>query len=296
MAAVFDGLNTLRKNNTGYDLKHLFIGAEGTLGVITAVALRLMPQPTVREIALLSVPNPEAALALLSKARELSGDLLLAYELLPRYSIELALKHIDGVVDPLDQPSPWYVLMEMATSSVLGDLGGKLERIVSDAMDEGLVNDGVIAQSEAQRTQLWRPREEQAEAGRRAGPAVSCDLSVAVSRVPEFLTAARTALEGVLPGVELNTFGHMGDGNIHYSARKPASMSSEDWQQHAAPLGSRLHEVVAAFSGSFSAEHGIGSQKRSQLAAYAQGPRLGLMQAIKKAVDPDGMMNPGKIF
>tara|TARA_Y100001934_G_scaffold275609_1_gene370494 strand:+ start:5104 stop:6525 length:1422 start_codon:yes stop_codon:yes gene_type:complete len=293
---VFDGLNTLRKNNTGYDLKHLFVGAEGTLGIITAAAIRLMPLPRVRETAFLAVPSAHAALKLLNLARELSGDNVLAFELLPRYAMDLAFTYIEGTNDPLSDVSPWYVLMEMATSSSVDDLRAKLEQIVSDAMEAELVTDGVVAESEAQRKALWRPREEQAEAGRRAGKFVGGDVSVPVARVAEFLDTSATALRGILPEVELNGFGHMGDGNIHYSIRKPATTDDGVWDQCAGPLLDCLNEQVASYGGSFSAEHGIGSAKRELLTRYSAPSRIDLMRAIKQAVDPGGLMNPGKIF
>lgn len=293
---VIDGLNTLRKNNTGYDLKQLFIGAEGTLGVITAAAMRLMPLPRVRETALLAVPNPEAAQTLLARARELSGDTVLAYELMPRMCFDLVLEYIEGIVDPMDTPSPWYVLIDMATSSEIDDLRGKLEAILTEAMEAGLVTDGVIAESEAQRAAIWRIREEQAEAGRRAGGSISCDVSVPVSRVAAFLAACRTMLEEALPGVRLNTFGHMGDGNIHYGIRKPEAMDNAAWHQRTPELSDRVSALCAEFNGSFSAEHGIGAQKREDFHRYVPEPRVKLMRAVKQAIDPDGIMNPGKIF
>ncbi|MEQ8587256.1 MAG: FAD-binding oxidoreductase [Thalassobaculaceae bacterium] len=293
---VFDGLNTLRKNNTGYDLKHLFIGAEGTLGIITAAAMRLMPGPKVRETAMLSVPNPEAAQVLLSRARELSGDTVIAFELMPRRCFDLALKHIDGIVDPIATPSPWYVLIEMATSSEIDDLRAKLEAIFAEAMERELVTDGVIAESETQRAQIWRIREEQAEAGRREGGAISCDVSVPVSRVAEFLGKAREMCERELEGVVLNTFGHMGDGNIHYGIRKPDGMSDEAWTQRKGDMSDRISALCAEFGGSFSAEHGIGGLKREDFRRYTPESRVALMRAIKAAIDPDGVMNPGKIF
>ena len=293
---VFDGLNTLRKNNTGYDLKHLFVGAEGTLGIITAAAIRLMPLPRVRETAFLAVPSAHAALKLLNLARELSGDNVLAFELLPRYAMDLAFTYIEGTNDPLSDVSPWYVLMEMATSSSVDDLRAKLEQIVSDAMEAELVTDGVVAESEAQRKALWRPREEQAEAGRRAGKFVGGDVSVPVARVAEFLDTSAAALRGILPEVELNGFGHMGDGNIHYSIRKTATTDDGVWDQCAGPLLDCLNEQVASYGGSFSAEHGIGSAKRELLTRYSAPSRIDLMRAIKQAVDPGGLMNPGKIF
>lgn len=295
--SVFDGLETLRKNNTGYDLKQLFIGAEGTLGIVTAAAFRLMPLPRVRETAVLGVPSPEAAQELLSRARELSGDTILAYELMPRESYDLALAHIEGVVDPLEAPSPWYVLLEIATPSPLDDLRAKLEAIFAAAMEAGWVTDGVIAESEAQRRDLWRPREEQAEAGRRAGIlGVTADISVPVSKVATFLKDSRAALSEMTPGVTFNTFGHMGDGNIHYTVRKPADMADDAWTARKMDMLTRLNDVTIGLGGSFSAEHGIGAEKRESLAKYGAPSKLALMKAVKQALDPEGIMNPGKVI
>jgi FAD/FMN-containing dehydrogenase len=293
---VFDGLNTLRKNNTGYDLKHLFIGAEGTLGIITAAALRLMPAPRGRETALLAVPEPAAAQALLARARELSGDTVLAYELMPRMCLDLAIRHIEGIADPLEATSPWYVLVELATASPIDDLRAKLEAILAEAMEQGRVTDGVIAESEAQRAALWRIREEQAEAGRREGGGVSCDVSVPVSKVAAFLSRAEAMLRAEEPDLRLNTFGHMGDGNIHYLILRPLAMDAGAWKQRNGNLVHQLNELIAEMGGSFSAEHGIGAQKRGDLARYAAPSRLALMRSVKAAIDPLNVMNPGKIL
>jgi len=293
---VFEGLNTLRKNNTGYDLKQLFIGAEGTLGIITAAAFRLMPAPRVVETAVLALPSAEAAQKLLTMARELSGDAVRAYEIMPRETIQLALDHIEGVIDPLATPSPWYVLVELATPSPIDDLRAKLEVIFEQASEAGLVTDGVIAESEEQRRQLWRPREEQAEAGRRAGWGITCDVSVPVARVAEFLTNSRAMLSDMLPGVTFNTMGHMGDGNIHYTVRKPVEMDAEAWAPAKIRLETALTDLVAEMGGSFSAEHGIGAEKRETLVKYATASRLDLMRTLKQVVDPENIMNPGKIL
>ena len=293
---VFDGLNTLRKNNTGYDLKHLFIGAEGTLGIVTAAALRLMPAPKGRETALLAVPDPAAAQALLGRARELSGDTVLAYELMPRMCLDLAIRHIEGIADPLSASSPWYVLVELATASPIDDLRAKLEAILAEAMEQGRVSDGVIAESEAQRAALWRIREEQAEAGRREGGGVSCDVSGPVSAVADFLARAEAMLRAEEPDLRLNTFGHMGDGNIHYLILRPLAMDPDAWKQRNHDLVHRLNDLIASMGGSFSAEHGIGAQKRDDLVRYAASSRLTLMRAVKAAIDPANVMNPGKVL
>lgn len=294
--SVFDGLETLRKNNTGYDMKQMFIGAEGTLGIVTAAAFRLMPLPRVRETAMLSVPSPHEAQHLLSSARELSGDTILAFEIMPRASFDMAIKYIDGITDPLAERSPWYVLLEMGTPSPLDDLRAKLEAIFTEAMEQGWVTDGVIAENEGQRRELWRIREEQAEAGKREGtPRMAGDVSVPVSKVATFIDQSQASLSEYVPGLAFNCFGHMGDGNIHYTARKPANMSDEEWEVKKPGLSQRMYESTIALGGSISAEHGIGSEKLPYLIKYGSPSKIALMQAVKKAIDPKGIMNPGKV-
>ncbi len=294
--SLFEGLNTLRKNNTGYDLKHLFVGGEGTLGIITAAAMRLVPAFAQRQTALLAVPDPAAAQALLADARALSGDTVLAFELMPRMCLDLALRHLAGAIDPLATPSPWYVLAELATASPIDDLRAKLEAILERAMERGLVSDGVIAESESQRGEIWRLREGQAEVGVREGRVGSCDVSVPVSRVADFLGRAEALLTEELPEIRLNPFGHMGDGNIHYVMYAPEAMSAEVWKQRLPALADALDGLIVEMDGSFSAEHGIGSEKKRQLERFAAPSRLALMRAMRTAIDPEGIMNPGKIF
>jgi FAD/FMN-containing dehydrogenase len=294
--SVFDGLETLRKNNTGYDMKQMFIGAEGTLGIVTAAAFRLMPLPRVRETAMLAVPSPHEAQHLLARARELSGDTILAFEIMPRMAFDLVLKHIEGTTDPLSALSPWYVLLEMATPSPLDDLRAKLEAIFEEAMEKGWVTDGVIAGSEGQRRDLWHIREEQAEAERRDGlPYMTGDVSVPVSKVAAFIDQSQAALSDYVPGMAFNCFGHMGDGNIHYAARKPDSMSETEWEVKKPGLSALMYDSTVAFGGSISAEHGIGAEKLPYLMKYGSPSKIALMQTVKKAIDPKGIMNPGKV-
>ncbi|MDA0341937.1 MAG: hypothetical protein O3B74_10110 [Proteobacteria bacterium] len=256
-----------------------------------------MPGPKATETAMLALPSPTAAQKLLAMARELSGDQVLAFELMPRESVQMALDHIDGVIDPLAAPSPWYVLLELASASPIDDLRGKLETVFERAMEQGLVTDGVIAESLQQRAQLWRPREEQAEAGRKSGGfGLTFDLSIPVGRVAEFLEYSRGRLAEEVPGLRFNTMGHMGDGNIHYSVKKPLDLDEAVWEQRKAGLSDMVLGMIRDYGGSFSAEHGIGSEKRQTLASHAMPARLGLMRAIKTALDPDGIMNPGKVF
>ncbi|MDP6705159.1 MAG: FAD-binding oxidoreductase [Alphaproteobacteria bacterium] len=293
---VLDNLNRLRKSNTGYDLKQLFIGAEGTLGVITAAALQLVPRPRQRETAFLALTDLEAAQALLNMAREISGDQITVYELLPRLSLDLVLTHIEGTRDPIEGRAAWYILMELTSASALDDLRGKLEAIVERAMADGLVADGVVAESEAQRAGIWRFREELPSAMRLEGGSVSCDISVPVSKVVAFLQATEPAVRAIVPDCRFNTFGHMGDGNIHYVVARPSGATPGALVERAAEIKGAIYELALSYGGSYSAEHGIGSMKRDEFERYEKPERLALMRAIKGVIDPKGLMNPGKVL
>ena len=294
---VLDGLRALRKDNTGYDLKHLFIGAEGTLGVITAAVLKLFPHPKRRETALAAAADAEDALALFQRATELAADALTAFEFLDRQSLELAVAHVEGVRDPFAEAHGCYALIEL---SGFGEddatLKQTLEEILSGAMEQGIVADAVIAASGAQAADLWRIRDAVPEAQPAAGASIKHDVSVPVSRVPEFLAKARALVEADMPGIRPVAFGHLGDGNIHFNLSQPEDMDAEaflaEWQR----VNRMVHDLVAELGGSFSAEHGIGTLKREDLKRYKTGPELDLMKALKAALDPKGIMNPGKVL
>ncbi|MCH7936215.1 MAG: FAD-binding oxidoreductase [Proteobacteria bacterium] len=294
---VLDGLRGLRKDNTGYDLKHLFIGAEGTLGVITAAVLKLFPRPHRIETALAAAADAGAALALFQRATELAADALTAFEFLDRRSLELAVAHIEGIRDPFAEAHGCYALIEL---SGFGDGNGGLkqtmEEILSGAMEQGMIADAVIAASSAQAAELWRLRDAVPEAQPAAGASIKHDISVPVSRVPEFLSKARALVEADMPGVRPIAFGHLGDGNIHFNLGQPEDMDADaflaEWQR----VNRMVHDLVAELGGSFSAEHGIGALKREDLKRYKTGPELDLMKALKAALDPKGIMNPGKVL
>ncbi len=293
---VWDGLRRLRKDNSGYDLKQLFIGSEGTLGVITAAVLRLFPRPRQRETALVAVADPAAAVELLVRMRAGSGDAVTAFELIHRQGIDLALAHVPGTPDPLEAPYDWYVLVEL-TSPVAGtDLRDKAEAVLEDAFGAELVVDGAVAASETQTRAFWAVREAIVEGQARAGPQIKHDVSVPVSRVPAFLEQATAAVAAVLPGVRVNAFGHVGDGNIHYNLSPPEGMDAMAFGAAEAGLTRAVYAVVTALDGSISAEHGIGRLKRTDLAACKTPLDLDLMRRIKQAFDPDNMMNPGKVL
>jgi len=292
---VWDGLRALRKDNTGYDLKQLFIGAEGTLGVITAAVLKLFPKPARRETALAAVPGAEAALGLFQRLRDEAADALTAFEFMDRQSIELAAAHVEGVADPFAEPHPGYALIELSGGGA-DDLSGALERVLARAVEDGQCADAVLAQSGTQAKALWRLREAVPESQRVAGASIKHDVSVAVSRIPEFLERARPIVEAAVPGARIVAFGHLGDGNLHYNLSQPEGVDGEAFLAERQRVNRLVHDLADQMGGSFSAEHGIGLLKRDELQRYKAGPALDLMRALKAAVDPKGIMNPGKVL
>jgi len=293
---VLSSLKSLRKDNTGYDLKQLFIGAEGTLGIITAATLKLFPLPRDRATGFASLRDPAAAIALLSLARRLSGDAVTSFEIMNRMTLDFAVRHIPGAAEPIAQPAGWYALIELSTSRADAALGGVMEAILAEAAEQGLVPDAVIAQSETQARALWRLREEAPEAQKREGGSIKHDVSVPVGTVPEFLAKATAAVEARLPGIRVTAFGHAGDGNIHYNLSQPVGADRAQYLARWDEFNRIVHDIVQALGGSFSAEHGIGRLKRGELAHYKSPEELALMRRIKAALDPHNIMNPGKVI
>ncbi len=294
---IWDGLRSLRKDNRGYDLKDLFIGAEGTLGVITAAVLRLFPLPRAIAAALVAVKSPEAALLLLDRARAASRDSVETFELLPRETLELVLRHIPGIQEPMPEISPFYVLLELvSTADGDGETGELLEGLLASAFEEGIATDAVVAKSEAQRNALWRIRESIPEAGRVEGPSITHDVSVPVSKVPEFYRAALSAIGKAAPGARAFGFGHLGDGNLHFSIRPAPGEDPQILIEREAEVSAPLFELLERMNGSFSAEHGIGQRKVGQLVRSKSAVEMRLMRSIKDALDPLGIMNPGKVL
>jgi FAD/FMN-containing dehydrogenase len=293
---VLDGLKSLRKDNTGYDLRHLFIGAEGTLGVITAASLRLFPVPRTIETAFVAVADVAAAVDLLGRLREATGDTVTSFELLPRFGVELAARHIPGVRDPLQQPHAWYVLCEIASARDDPGLRALLEQALTGALEDGCVHDAVLAESGAQRDALWRLRESLPEAQRHEGASIKHDVSVPVAQIPAFVARATAAVLARVPDGRMLVYGHVGDGNLHFNVSQPANGTPADFLAHTAAIGEAVYGEVRAFRGSISAEHGIGQLKRRELAQYKGTAELELMRALKSAIDPRGIMNPGKVL
>ncbi len=293
---IWDGLRGLRKDNTGYDLKQLFIGAEGTLGIITAAVLKLFPAIGQRGTAWLAVPDPAAAIRLLGLMRSLCGERITAFEIIGRAALDLVLQHIPGARAPLESDGDWSVLIELSDSSGAVDLAVELEAALGQALAQGLVDDAVIAHSLAQAQALWSLRENISEAQRLEGISVKHDIAVPVSRIPEFLERAQAMLLQAWPDIRIVAFGHIGDGNLHYNLSKPVELENKDFIARTPELNRKVHDLVAALGGSISAEHGLGQLKRDELVRYKSDVELDMMRAIKQALDPAGLMNPGKVL
>jgi FAD/FMN-containing dehydrogenase len=291
---VWDGLRGLRKDNTGYDLKQLFIGGEGTLGIITAATLKLFPRPREVETAFVALSRVEDAMGLFERARAMTADQLTAFELIPRDGLDLALAHIPGTIDPLAERHPWYVLLELSSSQTASGIRALLERLLAAALEEGLVADGVIAASGAQAKALWQIREAIVEAQKFSG-SIKHDVSVPVSRVAAFITRASAAVKERLPGIRPIAFGHVGDGNIHFNLTQPEGADKEAYLARWQEFNDIVHGIVRDLEGSISAEHGVGRLKRDEITRYKPAIEIELMRRIKRALDPDNIMNPGKV-
>jgi FAD/FMN-containing dehydrogenase len=291
---VLDLLRTLRKDNTGYDLKQLFIGAEGTLGIITAAALRLFPKPTTSETAFLAVRDPGAAVAFLHRLQDATGGLVSAFELMARMGLEFVLRHVPNARDPLPSPSPWYVLTEVATAGELA-LRGPVENAIQRTIEDGLVTDAVIAANETQRAALWHLREAMSEAQKFEGGSIKHDIAVPVDQVPAFLAKGTATVEKLVPGVRPVPFGHLGDGNIHFNFSVPRGGDDEAYLARWDEINHAVHDIVRDFHGSISAEHGLGVMKREEILRYKSATEMDVMRALKKTLDPKNILNPGKV-
>jgi FAD/FMN-containing dehydrogenase len=293
---VLETLTGLRKDNTGYDVKSLFLGAEGTLGVITAACLKLYPPVRSRATAFVAVRDPEAAVTLLGALRAASGDCVSSFELIPRIAVELTLRHIPGVTEPLDTPSAWYALCELSSSRANEPLEALLEKSLAEAHEAGWVLDAAVATSERERDLFWRLRESIPEAQRKDGASLKHDISVPVSQVPRFIEIAGTWVAQHVPQGVLVAYGHLGDGNLHFNINQKAGTQAFQLQAVEQKARRAIHDLVRDFGGSFSAEHGIGQLKVFELERYASPVELDLMRTVKRALDPNGIMNPGKVL
>jgi FAD/FMN-containing dehydrogenase len=292
---VLNDLNKLKKDNTGYDLKNLFIGAEGTLGVITAAVLKLVPRPRSVETAFAGVASAQAALELLGIAQERSGGDVTSFEIMTRAGIELVLRHAQGCRDPLASPHAWYVLMELSSQQREG-LRALLEAVLAEGMERGLVLDATIAESIEQGKAFWRVREMFGEVQRYAGGSIKHDISVPVAAVPAFIREADAAVTALIPGARPLPFGHLGDGNIHYNVNQPVGADNGEFLKRWDEVNAAVFAVVKKYGGSISAEHGVGVMKRDLLPSVKDPVALDLMRSLKRMLDPKGILNPGKVL
>jgi FAD/FMN-containing dehydrogenase len=295
--SLFEGLSALRKDNRGYDLKQLLIGAEGTLGIVTAASLKLVPAVGSRAVAWVGLDSPVAALALLRRLEERLGDGVESFELVPEVALSLVLRHVPGTRAPLAEAHAWNVLIEAVAPQGAQDPRSSLEAALAGAIDAGLAADAMLAASEAQAEALWRLRDSISEAERHAGAAAKHDISVPVSAMPRFVEAVAGAVERRFPGTMVIAFGHLGDGNVHFNVQAPAGADGAAWLEEEAPAVSAFVYVqTQAAGGSISAEHGIGQMKREALEASTSPVQLAAQRAVKQALDPKGIMNPGKLL
>jgi FAD/FMN-containing dehydrogenase len=294
---IWNGLRSLRKDNTGYDLKHMFIGAEGTLGIITGAVLKLFPRSSANATAWMAVPSPDAALNLFSLLRQRFGDRITAFEIISRDCLQLVLKHIPGTRDPLPAPHPWYVLTELGDASPGDALRNELERTLEQAMEKILVIDATLAENQGQSKALWRIRESIPEAARdEPGMLYRHDIAVAVGQIPAFIRDGQAALEKHFKGTHIICFGHLGDGNLHYNTYVEGRLRSDAAAREAHDVTTVIYDIVKQYKGSFSAEHGIGIAKVEELKRYKDPVEIDLMRTVKRALDPQGIMNPGKVL
>ena len=292
---IWSGLTKLKKDNTGYDLKDLFVGAEGTLGVVTAAVVKLFPKPKGKAAAWIGLATPEHALDLLNGALEKAGRSLTAFEFMPRIGVGAVFDHYRQIRNPLAARHDWQVLMEISSARSQQDAEAELEALLGAALEDGMIEDAAVSVSEAQRLSFWAIRETMPESQKRLGGSIKHDISVAVHRIPEFIERAAPVVEAAFPGARPFPFGHMGDGNIHYNVSEPEGMATKDFLAGRERIQDGVNALVIEMDGSISAEHGIGRLKRDLLARTKDPAALAMMRAIKQALDPNGIMNPGKV-
>jgi len=293
---IWNGLRSLVKDNSGYDLKQLFIGAEGTLGIVTAAVLKLFPRPRGQAVAFAGVPSPAAALKLFRHARDEVGSGLTAFELMPRILIEFLRDHLPGARDPLENPHAWYVLMEVSSGRDDADAQELLERALEAGLGDESVVDATVAASLDQAKLFWRMRHAASEVQKHTGASIKHDISVPVERVPEFIARGVEAVTKAMPGIRPVPFGHLGDGNLHFNFAQPVGMDAKAFLARAPELHAITHGIVKEFGGSIAAEHGIGRYKRELLKGAKSELELEMMRKIKRAFDPSNILNPGRVI
>ena len=292
---IMNLLSKLKKNNTGYDLRHIFVGAEGTLGIITAAVVKLFPRPRAVETAFIAVPSPAAAVKLLNLAQARVGGTVTSFELIIRDVVEFAIKHAHGVRDPLTKRHLWYVLMEI--SSQHGDgLGESVQQLLADGSAQGLVEDATIASSLDQAKAFWHMRHVLPEVQKPEGGSIKADVSVPVASVPQFLEEASAAAKAIIPGCRPVPFGHLGDGNVHFNVSQPIGADTAQFLARWGEVNDAVNKIVLKYNGSISAEHGIGKLKRNSLPKVKDPVALELMRGLKRMLDPNGILNPGKVL
>lgn len=292
---IWEGMRRLKKDNSGYDLRDLFIGAEGTLGVITGAVLKLFPRPLGHQVAFAGLKSPHEALKLFELASNLCGTALTGFEMMPRLGIEFTTRHIQGVRDPLDSRHPWYVLIDISTSDKAETAETMVTALLEQGFEAGLVENAVVASSVAQQKAIWHLRESMSDAQKPEGGSIKHDVSVPVSRVPAFMDEADKAVMAAMPGARICAFGHLGDGNIHYNISQPVGADKAAFLGRWREMNAIVHAIVRAHGGSISAEHGVGQLKRDELIASRPAIETELMNRIKAAFDPAGILNPGKV-
>jgi len=293
---ILNDLRYVKKDNTGYDLKDLFIGSEGTLGIITAAALKIFPQPKGKGVSYAGLRSLDDVLRLFQLATEHAGPSLTGFELMPRMGVEFTIRHVDGVRDPLETPHDWYALIDISSSRSEEDARTTLETILGEAFEADILQDAAIAESVAQAHSFWKMREEMSWAQKPEGGSIKHDISVPVASIPTFIKEADAAVLEMVPGARIVCFGHIGDGNLHYNISQPIDADKEEFLSHWGEMNHRIHTIVASYGGSISAEHGIGQLKRDELEYFKDAQALDLMRRIKQAIDPKGIMNPGKVL
>ncbi len=292
---IWSSLKTLKKDNTGYDLKDLFVGSEGSLGIITAAALKLYARPVEKATAFAALEGLDQVLELFKRAEAMAGAHLTAFEFICRTGVEIGVRHVEGVRAPFATIPPWSVLIEISSPDADGRAGDTLERLLADAIEAGTVADAVIAQSIAQAREFWRLREEMSDAQKHEGGSIKHDVSVAISDMPQFIRRADALVERLCPGARPVPFGHFGDGNVHYNISQPVGMDKAAYLARWDEIATAVHGLVVEMGGSISAEHGIGRMKREELRHVKSAVEMEMMRAIKHALDPNGILNPGKV-